>query len=259
MTVRAKLTPSSLRQLKSDGEKIFAAICYDYQMARIADRAGADMLTVGDSVGHNFWGHPTQFEVTLEEMILVCSAVARGAERAVVTCDLPFGPVQQGVQEGLAACIRLVKEGRAEMVKIDNAIANLDTVKAVLNAGIPVFPQFGFSPQSTMAIGNFNNRSDDAVKAAKERLVKEAQLLEKLGCSALDCTAVTPDIYAAISAATSLPVMGGAATKEADGKIGGFSYRAETIDHDTPGRVNTAKFVYESALAYIGEVKAGRY
>jgi 3-methyl-2-oxobutanoate hydroxymethyltransferase len=255
-----KLTASSLRQLKADGVKIFAAICYDYQMARIADKAGADMLTVGDSVGHNMWGYPTQYEVTIDEMVHVCRQVALGAERALVTCDLPFGPIQMGVKEGLAAAIRLVKEGRAEMVKIDNAPANLDTVKAVLNAGIPVFPQFGFSPQASMAIGDFNARSEDAVRAAKDRLVKEAMLFEELGCSALDCTAVTPEIYAAISAASSLPVMGGAATKEADGKISGFSYRADTIGVKmAPGRVNTAQFVYDSAVAYIGEVKAGNY
>lgn len=255
----AKLTVAGLKQMKSDGEKIFAAICYDYQMARIADRAGADILTVGDSVGHNFWGQRTHYEVTLDEMIIACRAVARGAERAIVNCDMPFGPVQAGVQEGLAAAIRLVKEGDAEMVKIDNAMANLDVVKAVVNAGIPVFPQFGFSPQSSMAIGNFSNRSDEVVKARKDQLVEEARLLEEIGCAALDCTAVTSDIYGAISRAVRIPVMGGAATHEADGKISGFSYRADTIDRDTPGRVNVAKFVYDAAVAYIQEVKAGRY
>lgn len=255
-----KLQPASLRALKAQGIKIFAAICYDYQMARIADKAGADMLTVGDSVGHNFWGYPTQYEVTMDEMVHVCRSVAAGAERAVVSCDLPFGPIQEGTQAGLAAAIRLVKEGRAQMVKVDNAPANLDTVKAILNAGIPVFPQFGFSPQASMAIGDFNARSDDVVKAAKDRLVKEAMLFEELGCSALDCTAVTPEIYAAISAASSLPVMGGAATKEADGKISGFSYRADTIGQQLPpGRVNTAQMIYDAAVGYIGEVKAGRY
>jgi 3-methyl-2-oxobutanoate hydroxymethyltransferase len=256
----AKLTPASLRQLKADGVKVFAAICYDYQMARIAERAGADMLTVGDSVGRNFWGHPTHFEISMDEMVIVCRAVARGAEHAVVSCDLPFGPIQEGVQEGLKACIRLVKEGWAEMVKIDNSIANLDIVKAVLNAGIPVFPQFGFSPQASLAIGDFNARSDDVVKAAKDRLVKEAMMLEELGCSALDCTAVTPEIYAAISSATKIPVMGGAATKEADGKISGFSYRADNIGQQLPpNRVNTAQLVYDAASAYIKQVKDGNY
>ena len=256
----AKLTPAGLRQMKANGEKIFAAICYDYQMARIAEKAGADMLTVGDSVGRNFWGHKTFYEVTVDEMVLVCGAVARGAERAVVTCDMPFGPVQAGVSAGLNAAIRLVKEGQAEMIKVDNAPANLDVVKALVNSGIPVFPQFGFSPQSSMAIGDFQNRSDEAVKQAKTKLVEDAKLLESLGCSALDCTGVTSDIYGAISQATSIPVLGGAATHEADGKISGFSYRFETIDRDTPpGRPNVARMVYEAAASYIKNVKSGNY
>ena len=255
----AKLTVADLQQMKRNGEKIFAAICYDYQMARISERAGADMLTVGDSVGHNFWGMPTHHDVTMDQMVLVCAAVARGAQRAVVSCDMPFGPAQSGVQQGLDAAIRLVKEGHAEMVKVDNAIANLDLVKAIVKAGIPVFPQFGFSPQSTLAIGNFMNRTDEMVQQRKGQLVEEAKLLEDLGCALLDCTGVTSDVYGAISQAVSIPVLGGAATHEADGKIGGFSYRAETIDHPIPGRPNLAQALYDIASSYVQEIKAGRY
>src|SRR4029450_140500 len=173
--------------------------------------------------------------------------------------DMPFGPAQAGVQQGLEAAIRLVKEGHAEMVKVDNAVANLDLVRAVLKAGIPVFPQFGFSPQASMAIGNFMNRTEEAVAQAKERLVEEAKLLESLGCSLLDCTGVTSDVYGAISHAVSIPVLGGAATHEADGKISGFTYRADMIDSPIPGRPNLAKHAYDMAVAYIQEVKAGRY
>lgn len=255
----AKLTVTALQQMKRNGEKIFACICYDYQMARIADRAGADMLTVGDSVGRNFWGHPSFYEITVDEMVLVCSAVARGAERALVSCDLPFGPVQAGVQQGLDAAIRLVKEGRAEMVKVDNAIPNLDVVKALVKAGIPVFPQFGFSPQASMAIGEFMNRTEEMIEARKHQLVEEAKILEDAGASLLDCTGITSEIYGAISRAVSLPVLGGAATHEADGKISGFSYRAENVDQDLGGRPNLAKLLYEGATAYIQEIKAGRY
>ncbi|MEA2640841.1 MAG: 3-methyl-2-oxobutanoate hydroxymethyltransferase [Chloroflexota bacterium] len=254
-----KLTITDLQQMKRNGEKIFAAICYDHEMARIAEMAGADMLTVGDSVGHNMWGFPTQYDVTMDQMVLVCGAVARGAQRAVVTCDMPFGPAQMGVQEGLEAAIRLVKEGNAEMVKVDNAIANLDLVKAIVKAGIPVFPQFGFSPQASMAIGDFMNRSEDAVRQRKTQLVEEAKLLESLGAALLDCTGITSDVYGAISAAVSIPVLGGAATHEADGKISGFSYRSTMVNHPIPGRPNVAQYVYDTATAYIKEVKAGNY
>jgi 3-methyl-2-oxobutanoate hydroxymethyltransferase len=255
----ARMTVMDLQQMKARGEKIFAAICYDYQMARIAERAGADMLTVGDSVGHNFWGMPSHNDVTMDQMVLVCDAVSRGAQRAVVSADMPFGPAQAGLQQGLDAAIRLVKEGHADMVKVDNATANLDLVKAIVKAGIPVFPQFGFSPQSTLALGNFMNRTEEMVQQSKTRLVEEAKLLESLGAALLDCTGVTSDVYGAISQAVSIPVLGGAATHEADGKIGGFSYRAETIDHPTPGRPNLARALYDIAEEYIKEIKAGNY
>jgi 3-methyl-2-oxobutanoate hydroxymethyltransferase len=245
--------------MKQIGEKIFVAVCYDFQMARIAERAGADILSVGDSVGRTFWGQPTHWEVTLDQMILVCGAVARGAERALVTCDMPFGPAQAGVQAGLEAAIRLVKEGHAEMVKVDNAPANMDLFRAIVKAGIPVFPQFGFSPQSTLALGEHGNRTEEMVRQGKTQIVEQAKMLEAEGAALLDCTAVTSDVYGAISAAVKIPVMGGSATHEADGKITNFSYRYESIDHPVPGRPNTAQLVYETAAAFIKRVKAGDY
>jgi 3-methyl-2-oxobutanoate hydroxymethyltransferase len=255
----AKLTVAALQQMKRDGQKIVGCVCYDYPMARILDMAGADILSAGDSVGRNYWGHRTHNEVTLDEMVLVCKAVARGAERAVVSCDIPFGPVQAGVQSGLEAAIRLVKEGNAEMVKVDNAIANLDIVKAIAKAGIPVFTQFGFSPQSSLAFGDFHDRTDEMVKQRKIQLVAEAKTLEDAGASLLDCTGVTSDVYGAIAAASRLPVLGGAATHEADGKIGGMYYRVDQIEEGRPGRPNLARYLYDGATTYFAAIKAGRF
>ena len=102
-----------LQQMKRDGRKIVAVVAYDYQMAAIADRAGVDMLSVGDSVGVNLWGHRSELEVTLDQMILACRAVRRGAAHALVSCDFPFGPLQEGPGRPCAA-IALVKDGGAD-------------------------------------------------------------------------------------------------------------------------------------------------
>ena len=107
-----------LQQMKRDGTKIVGVVAWDYQMARIADRAGVDLVSVGDSVGVNLWGHPNPLEVTLDEMLIVCKAVRRGVTRALVSCDFPFGPLQTGTEAAVQAAVRLVKEGGADMVKL---------------------------------------------------------------------------------------------------------------------------------------------
>src|ERR1043166_3719592 len=118
MVVSEKVTIPRLQQMKRKGSKIVGVVAWDYQMARIAERAGVDLVVVGDSVGVNLWGHANPLEVTLEEMLICCRAVRRGTTRALLACDFPFGPLQAGVASAVAAAIRLVKEGGADMVKI---------------------------------------------------------------------------------------------------------------------------------------------
>src|SRR6202161_1824058 len=114
-----RMTIPALQQMKRDGKKSVGVVAWDSQIARIADRAGVDFVSVGDSVGVNLWGHANPLEVTMDEMLVCCKAVRRGVERALVSCDIPFDPVQQGLDSALAAAIRLVKDGGADMVKVD--------------------------------------------------------------------------------------------------------------------------------------------
>src|SRR5258706_12114425 len=114
----SKVTIPALQQMKRDGQKIVGVVAWDYQIAQIAERAGVDLVSVGDSVGFNLWGQPTETEVTIEELLVVCKAVRRGVKRALVSCDVPFGPAQAGIETSVSAAIRLVKEGGADMVKI---------------------------------------------------------------------------------------------------------------------------------------------
>src|SRR5262252_3313569 len=128
----AKISIPALQQMKREGKKSVGVVAWDYQIARIADRAGVDIVSVGDSVGVNLWGHSNPLEVTLDEMLIVCKAVRRGVERALLSCDFPFGPLQEGIASAVNAAIRLVKEGGADMVKLDGAADFPEAVRAVV-------------------------------------------------------------------------------------------------------------------------------
>src|SRR6516165_5787312 len=171
--------------MKRDGRKIVGVVVWDFQIAQLADRAGADILSVGDSVGVHLWGHENPLEVTLEEMILVCKAVRRGAKRALVSCDFPFGPLQEGVDSALRAAIRLVKEGGADMIKLDGAADFPEAVGAIARAGITVFAQFGITPQTALQYGVSYNamlRPGAQVPAAMTaKFVEDATRLEGVG------------------------------------------------------------------------------
>src|ERR1700704_7136413 len=116
-----KVTLPALAQMKREGRKCVGVVAWDSQIARIADRAGVDFVSVGDSVGVNLWGHDDPLQVTMDEMLIVCKAVRRGTTRALVSCDLPYGPVQQSPKAALAAAERLMKDGGADMIKVDAA------------------------------------------------------------------------------------------------------------------------------------------
>ena len=188
----AKVTIPALQQMKRDGRKCVGVVAWDYQLARIADRAGVDFVSVGDSVGVNLWGHANPLEVTMDEMLVVCRAVRRGVARALVSCDVPFGPLQEGTASALKAAIRLVKEGGADLVKLDAAADFPEAVRAIDRAGIPVFAQFGLTPQTALKYGvPYGAQSAPGAQASPEmtaKLVADAKLLEEAGAALLDTT-----------------------------------------------------------------------
>src|ERR1700754_602088 len=148
-----KVALSDLQAYKRDGRKIVGVVAWDYQMARIDDRAGVDLVSGGDSDGVHLWGQPILRVGTVDQMMVVCQAVRRGVKRALVSCDFPFGPVQEGPKSAVRAAIRFVKESGVDMVKLDGASDHLDAVTAVTRAGIPVFAQFGITPQTSLKYG----------------------------------------------------------------------------------------------------------
>src|ERR1700687_1027887 len=209
----SKVTIPALQQMKRDGHKIVGVVAWDFQMARIADRAGVDIVSVGDSVGVNLWGHANPLEVTMEEMLVVCKAVRRGVKRALVSCDFPFGPLQEGTDRALRAAIRLVKEAGADMIKLDGAADFPDAVRAIVRAGIPVFAQFGITPQTALQYGiPYGAQSAPGAQVPPEmtaKLVEEAKLLETAGASLLDFTNSGPVAGAAGVGGVKIPVVGG--------------------------------------------------
>src|SRR5512140_1026392 len=137
------ITLPALQQMKRDGRKIVGVVAYDYQMAQIVDRVGVEIVSVGDSVGVNLWGRESELDVTLDEMLIACRAVRRGVTRALVSCDFPYGPMQEGADAAVRAATRLVKDGGADLVKVDGAVDHPDIVRAIVREGIPVWAQFG--------------------------------------------------------------------------------------------------------------------
>lgn len=263
----AKMTIPALTQMKREGRKSVGVVAWDYQIARIADRAGVDFVSVGDSVGVNLWGHANPLEVTLDEMLICCKAVRRGVERALVSCDIPFGPVQQGVDSALAAAIRLVKEGGADLVKVDAAAEFPEVLRALGRAGIPVFAQFGLTPQTAIKYGiPYSAQSSpgaQASAAAAEKLVAEAKLLEQAGAALLDFTNSGPVAGAAVVKAVAIPVIGGfGGGPWLDGRVRlahtAIGYAEKWIDAKTDTYVNTARAALEAFTALIADARAGR-
>ncbi len=263
----AKKTIPALREMKRQGTKIFGVVAWDYQMAQIVDRAGVDIVSVGDTVGHNLWGQPNPLEITMDQMITVTQAVRRGVKDAVLSADFPFGPLQEGIDSALSAAIRFVKEAGVDMIKLDGAAEFPEAVTALTRAGIPVWAQFGITPQTALAYGMeyaaMNRPGAQVLEGMKEQLIAEAKSLEAAGAALLDFTNSGPVVGPAVAAAVGIPVIGGfGGGPWLDGRVrmanAAIGYNAKALDSDTDNYANIAKVIFQ-AITELGEdVRAGR-
>ena len=261
------VTVPALQQMKRDGRKIVGVVAWDWQMAQIADRAGVDIVSVGDTVGINLWGHANPLEVTLDEMLIVCKAVRRGVKRALVSVDFPFGPLQQGTDAALRAAIRLVKEAGADMVKLDGAADFPDAVRAITRAGIPVFAQFGITPQTALQLGiDYRTMLKTGAQLAPEKtavLVDQARRLEDAGAALIDFTHSGPVAGPAVVAAVAIPVIGGLGGGPwLDGRMrmahAAIGYAANQIDAPSETYANVARIALDAISAYADDVRSAR-
>lgn len=262
-----KVTIPALQQMKRDRKKIVGVVAWDYQIARVVDRAGVDIVSVGDTVGVNLWGHANPLEVTMEQMILVGQAVRRGVERALVSCDFPFGPLQEGPDSAVRAAVRLVKETGADLVKLDGAADFLDAVSAIDRAGIPVFAQFGITPQTALRHGVAYSTTpaagDQVSTALKDELVEQAKRLEEAGASLLDFTNSGPVAGPEVARAVAIPVLGGfGGGPWLDGRVrmahAAIGYAASSLDDPPDTYANVAQITYDAITAYAEDVRASR-
>jgi 3-methyl-2-oxobutanoate hydroxymethyltransferase len=262
-----KVSLRDLQRAKEQGRKIVGVVAWDYQIAKIVDRAGVDLVSVGDTVGVNLWGHSNPFEVTMEEMLVVSKAVRRGTSRALVSVDFPFGPLQEGADSAVRAAIRFVKEAGVDMVKLDAASDYLDAVEAVTRAGIPVFAQFGITPQTALRYGVEYKAIPTAADAVPvellDSMVAEAKALEDAGAALLNFTNSGPVVGAAVAEAVSVPVVGGfGGGPWLDGRMrmvnAAIGYAASAIDGAPDTYVNVAQQTLEAITRYADDVRSAR-
>jgi 3-methyl-2-oxobutanoate hydroxymethyltransferase len=257
------VTVEALQSMKREARKIVAVVVYDYQMAQIVDRAGVDIVSVGDSVGANMWGQRSELEVTLEQMLLVCKAVRRGVDRALVSCDMPYGPLQDGPPAAVRAARYLVDEGGADMLKLDAAAEFPDSTHAIAAAGIPVWAQFGITPHTAMRYTGTSKTVPELATELKDQFVREAELLEAGGASLLDFTNSGPVAGPEATSAVSIPVLGGLGGGPwLDGRVraigNAIGYTAAALDDSVERYANVARITLDAITAYAKDVRAAR-
>jgi 3-methyl-2-oxobutanoate hydroxymethyltransferase len=225
---------ADLHRMKREGRKIVGVVAWDYQIAQLADRAGVDIVSVGDSVGINLWGHASPDDITLDEMLIVCKAVRRGVKRALLSCDLPAR------EQSLDAALRLRNAG-ADMVKLTDEAS----VKAIVRAGVRVFAEF--------------HGEDGPVN----QLVDQAKRLQDAGASLLDFRHSGPVAGEAVARAISIPVIGGLGGGPwLDGRMrmahAAIGYAASNVDSRVEQYANVARITLDALTAYAEDVRAGR-
>ena len=212
-----RITTKSLVEMKANGEKISMLTAYDYTMAKIVDGAGIDVILVGDSASNVMAGHETTLPITLEEMIYHASSVVRAVERSLVVVDLPFGSYQSDPKEALRSAIRIMKESGGHSIKVEGGKEIKESIKRILNAGIPVMGHLGLTQQSIYKFGTYTVRAKEEEEA--EKLLEDALMLERLGCFALVLEKVPAALAEKVAKSISIPVIGIGAGSGVDGQV----------------------------------------
>ena len=211
-----KVTTHRLIEMKQQGKKIAMLTAYDYTMAQIVDQAGMDIILVGDSASNVMAGNVTTLPISVEQMIYHAKSVVRGVRRSLVVCDMPFGSYQIGRTEGVSNAIRIMKETHADALKLEGGVEIIDTVRAILDAGIPVMGHLGLMPQSINKYGTYSVRAKEDAEA--EKLISDAHALEDAGCFALVLEKIPASLCQRVCQELTIPVIGIGAGP-ADGQV----------------------------------------
>jgi 3-methyl-2-oxobutanoate hydroxymethyltransferase len=212
-----RITTKTLVDMKQNGEKISMLTAYDYTMAKIVDGSGVDVILVGDSASNVMAGHETTLPITLDEMIYHASSVIRGIDRSLVVVDLPFGSYQSDPKEALRSAIRIMKESGAHAVKMEGGKEIKESVKRILNAGIPVMGHLGLTPQSIYKFGTYTVRAKEEEEA--KQLIEDAQMLERTGCFGIVLEKVPAVLAEKVAKSLTIPIIGIGAGGGVDGQV----------------------------------------
>jgi len=212
-----KVTTHRFIEMKQKGEKISMLTSYDFTTAGIVDKAGIDGILIGDSASNVMVGNTTTLPMTVDQMIYHARAVVNGVKRALVVCDMPFGSYQVSTQEGVANAIRIMKESGCDALKLEGGVEIIDTVRRILDAGIPVMGHLGLTPQSINKFGTYAVRAKEEQEA--EKLLSDARLLAETGCFAVVLEKVPAALAERVTAEISVPTIGIGAGNRCDGQI----------------------------------------
>ena len=256
-----RITTETIRNMKFQGEKISMLTAYDFTIATLVDAAGTEIILVGDSAANVMAGHETTLPITLDQMIYHAQCVVRGARRALVVVDLPFGTYQSDPQKALESSVRIMKESGAHAIKLEGGKEIEESIRKIVNAGIPVMGHLGLTPQSIYQFGSYKVRAKENDEA--EKLVNDAKLLEELGCFSLVMEKIPADLAAKVTAEVSIPTIGIGAGAGCDGQV--------LVVHDMLGLNNEfkPKFVrkylnledqiHQAIGQYVADVKSGDF
>jgi 3-methyl-2-oxobutanoate hydroxymethyltransferase len=247
-----KLPLTDLAEMKRRRERIVMVTAYDYPSGRLADAAGVDIVLVGDSAAMTMLGHESTTPATMDEMLMLTRATARGAKRPLVVADMPFGSFQVSDEEAMQNAIRFVKEAGADAVKLEGAGPTVSRALALVGAGIPVMGHVGLTPQSATMLGGFRAQGRTAAKA--KELLEDAHTLEQAGCFAVVLEAVPAQVAARITQELTVPTLGIGSGRDCDGQV--------LVYHDLLGlyQGKSPRFVKRYAeLAPVIEDALGRF
>ena len=253
-----RVTTKSVVEMKANGEKISMLTAYDYTFAKLLDSAGIDVLLVGDSASNVMAGHETTLPITLDQMIYHASSVIRGVTRALVVVDLPFGTYQSDPKKALRSATRIMKESGAHAIKLEGGKEEAESIRRIVNAGIPVMGHLGLTPQSIHQFGSFALRAKEEAEAQK--LKEDAKLLEQLGCFAIVLEKIPAKLAEEVAKSVRIPIIGIGAGSAVDGQV--------LVMHDMLGMsnefhpkflrkyANLQEIINEAVTHYIQDVKA---
>lgn len=252
----SKLTPLKIKGFKKDGKKIVVLTAYDYPTAKILDSVGVDILLVGDSLANVVQGKKTTLPVTLDQMIYHAEMVARAAESALVVVDLPFPFCQLGPTEAVRAGARILKESLADAIKIEGGKKRVETVAALVDAGIPVMGHCGLLPQDVLQTGGF------FIQRQREQLLSDVVAIEQAGAFGLVLECVDRDIAAEASKVIAIPTIGIGSGQDCDGQvlvfhdILGFTPTEQTkIPKHVRRYADLHKIVSDAVRCYVDDVR----